>query len=752
VRRNSILTGPLTIFAVALWCGFSDPASAQSTKKPAAAASTGTKKASPTPAKKAPAAAATKTRPAGTKAAAPVKTTAAAKPVAKKSAAKPAAAPAKTAAKAAPKPVAKPVAKKSSAAAATKPVAKSKPAKAPAKPAAPKAGLAKSPAKAKPVAAARGAQEGRSDRTPTPPAKLSRTRSVEKGSGSTVATKARSGGSEVKASLTTASPKPPFSPEDEEDATIGNDGVADDFNLEEVEVQGTGEALGAPVVPAVSAIEKAAQAESPMVFVLGLAGGAGAAALTADPLPSSGRPTVSDHPLPAPPKAPEPVPTSPASAAVPAARAAESIPPLEAPVPAQPDEVTVVAAAVAPSALTEQPPATDRPELPPVAPVTSSPETPAPSPALAVAEPSPEVETLEEPAVAAELAVAEPPPTAADSIPFPAEPSPAADAIAAAPSPAEASPPTGDPIVETAVPAAPAATTAAVPEQSSAPALSDLADLAAGLETLPRVSSRQVQEVSEALQNAVADPEVRRKPKATLTALAQKHLSSLPSGDARVVATSLMQALPDNDVTGETGEDVGEQDVEKNDGHKKADDDLLAARAEAESTRQVAPDRLAPPAARDELAPKRADRSGAAFAVPATAGDLLIAANAQTDFQVEERRVVFSGEVIMKNERFFLTADKLIAYMKENQSGLEFAEAQGNVVVRMVENGRETGSSGLAKTAVFHPETGEIVLKGWPQLRMGNKAHVASAATTEMSLFTDGRMKTSGRNQTMIVP
>ena len=129
-----------------------------------------------------------------------------------------------------------------------------------------------------------------------------------------------------------------------------------------------------------------------------------------------------------------------------------------------------------------------------------------------------------------------------------------------------------------------------------------------------------------------------------------------------------------------------------------------------------------------------------------------IAANAQTDFEVKEKRVFFSGSVIMKNERFYLTADTLVAHLKDKQSGLDFAEAQGNVVVRMVENGRETGSSGLAKTAIFRPETGEIVLKGWPQLRMGNKAHVASAATTEMSLFTDGRMKTSGRNQTMIVP
>jgi lipopolysaccharide export system protein LptA len=163
------------------------------------------------------------------------------------------------------------------------------------------------------------------------------------------------------------------------------------------------------------------------------------------------------------------------------------------------------------------------------------------------------------------------------------------------------------------------------------------------------------------------------------------------------------------------------------------------------------PARLPHPLAADELAPKPPEKKGAAFAVPAAAGDLLIAANSQTDFQVKDRRIVFTGNIVMKNERFYLTADMLVAYMKQNEGGLDFAEARGNVVVRMVSNGQETGSSGLSKTAVFHPNTGEIVLRGWPQVRFGNKAHIASSATTEMSLFTDGRMKTTGRNQTMIV-
>jgi lipopolysaccharide transport protein LptA len=228
----------------------------------------------------------------------------------------------------------------------------------------------------------------------------------------------------------------------------------------------------------------------------------------------------------------------------------------------------------------------------------------------------------------------------------------------------------------------------------------------------------------------------------------------LPSERAEVVRTSLGEAPP-----GPTAE--AEADAEPD----PAVEDAAAPPGETDEREAVGsaapaepapprgrPERLAHPRAPDELAPKPPKKSGAAYSVPKAAGDLLIAANSQTDFQVKDKRIVFTGSVIMKNERFYLTADKLVAYMKENDQGIDFAEAQGNVVVRMVENGQETGSSGLSNRAVFHPQTGEIVLRGWPQIRFGNKAHVASSATTEMSLFTDGRMKTSGRNQTMIVP
>jgi lipopolysaccharide transport protein LptA len=274
-------------------------------------------------------------------------------------------------------------------------------------------------------------------------------------------------------------------------------------------------------------------------------------------------------------------------------------------------------------------------------------------------------------------------------------------------------------------------------------ALSDLAELAGLADSLPALPVPSASVASEA-----AAALVPRKARATVTALAQTALPQLPKGPVREVGASLLQALPDSSESAIAGDPINEPTAGEEPRPTEPSSEVDLPAHETATT----PQRLATPPAPDELAPQRANQSGSAFEVPAAAGDLLIAANSQTDFQMEEKRVVFNGDVIMKNERFYLTADRLVAYMKENQSGLEFAEAQGNVVVRMVENGRETGSSGLAKTAVYNPATGEIILKGWPQLRMGNKAHLASSATTEMSLYTDGRMKTSGRNQTMIVP
>ena len=463
-------------------------------------------------------------------------------------------------------------------------------------------------------------------------------------------------------------------------------------------------------------------AETPMVLVFGMGGGAGAAAWHA---------AVPEAPARAagPPRTPaaEPVPTTTSSAEVPPPRA-----------PTVP----------------EPPPQLPPPASEPVAPDPASGEPVKEGGAMATTPPVAGPELPEAPV-----------PAPAETVP--PEDVSMADSTPAKPMAAATQPPTAPPAIPSETPTeTPTVPSMAVAEADRAvPAdLSDLAALAQSLPALPKPEVREAVVAAVSSWNEGPSDRVR----ATVEAVAEAARPVVSGGDARVIAASLLRALPDS-VDGSVkrsrkGEEGGQK---RSDGTAEG---AAAGRADEAPTMAVAaepeaaavderrppdvsaPARLPVPAAPDELAPQRADWSGSAFDVPAAAGDLLIAANSQTDFEMEKRRVVFSGNVIMKNERFYLTADTLIAYMKEDQAGLKFAEAQGNVVVRMVENGRETGSSGLSKSAVFHPDTGEIVLRGWPQLRMGNKAHVASAATTEMSLFTDGRMKTSGRNQTMIVP
>jgi lipopolysaccharide transport protein LptA len=141
------------------------------------------------------------------------------------------------------------------------------------------------------------------------------------------------------------------------------------------------------------------------------------------------------------------------------------------------------------------------------------------------------------------------------------------------------------------------------------------------------------------------------------------------------------------------------------------------------------------------------------FKLPSGAGKLDITANQQTDFDLTDRRVVFSGSVRVKNERFELTSQRLVVYLKPGSQGLDFAEAQGGVVVKLLpRQPREEGAVAFAETAIYRPKTGDITLRGWPKIQQKHKAHVASTATTEMILSTDGRLRTSGRNTTILTP
>ncbi|MFT5104824.1 MAG: lipopolysaccharide transport protein LptA [Verrucomicrobiales bacterium] len=130
--------------------------------------------------------------------------------------------------------------------------------------------------------------------------------------------------------------------------------------------------------------------------------------------------------------------------------------------------------------------------------------------------------------------------------------------------------------------------------------------------------------------------------------------------------------------------------------------------------------------------------------------EMVISSTSQTDFDLNDSEMAFIGNVQVKSPRFNLRSDKFIVHLKKDNSGMAYGEAIGNVVIEMRENGRPTGYSGLASNAVYHPQDGKIILSGWPKIRQQFKEHVAVNRDTKMVLYTDGRVKTIGRNRTVI--
>ena len=130
--------------------------------------------------------------------------------------------------------------------------------------------------------------------------------------------------------------------------------------------------------------------------------------------------------------------------------------------------------------------------------------------------------------------------------------------------------------------------------------------------------------------------------------------------------------------------------------------------------------------------------------------EMVISSTSQTDFDLNDSEMAFIGNVQVKSPRFNLRSDKFIVHLKSDNSGMAYGEALGNVVIEMRENGRPTGHSGLASKAIYDPGGGKITLSGWPKIRQQFKEHVAVTRDTKMILYTDGRVKTLGRNRTVI--
>ncbi len=135
---------------------------------------------------------------------------------------------------------------------------------------------------------------------------------------------------------------------------------------------------------------------------------------------------------------------------------------------------------------------------------------------------------------------------------------------------------------------------------------------------------------------------------------------------------------------------------------------------------------------------------------PPGLNDFVISATHQTDFDMKSSSITFAGHVMVESSRFHLTCDKFVVHMLPEQKGMEYGEALGNVVIRMMENHEPTGHTGLARRAVYRPDDGEIVLSGWPRIVEETKELVGITADAQMILTTSGSVRTIGRNRTIL--
>jgi lipopolysaccharide transport protein LptA len=135
---------------------------------------------------------------------------------------------------------------------------------------------------------------------------------------------------------------------------------------------------------------------------------------------------------------------------------------------------------------------------------------------------------------------------------------------------------------------------------------------------------------------------------------------------------------------------------------------------------------------------------------PPGLNDFVISATHQTDFDMDSSSITFAGHVVVESSRFHLTCDKFIVHMLPDQKGMEYGEALGNVIIRMMEDHKPTGHTGVARSAIYHPEDGEIILSGWPRIVEETKELVGITADAKMILTTSGSVRTIGRNRTIL--
>lgn len=143
-----------------------------------------------------------------------------------------------------------------------------------------------------------------------------------------------------------------------------------------------------------------------------------------------------------------------------------------------------------------------------------------------------------------------------------------------------------------------------------------------------------------------------------------------------------------------------------------------------------------------------------------------ITASKETSFDEKTRKVVFLGDVVVKDPEFHITCEQLTVFLKKGgnpngsdappssgDGGLDRVIAEGKVIIfqeKSDEKGKITRYVGKASKAEYNSMTGDVTLSGWPQIQQGINNQVATEEGTVMVLNRSGRMKTIGASKTVI--
>lgn len=124
-----------------------------------------------------------------------------------------------------------------------------------------------------------------------------------------------------------------------------------------------------------------------------------------------------------------------------------------------------------------------------------------------------------------------------------------------------------------------------------------------------------------------------------------------------------------------------------------------------------------------------------------------IQSDRQAEYDQDNNRVVFTGKVEMNTRDLRLKTDKLEVFISP-EGTTERIEATGNVTLSAGGGDGQPRQTATAGGATYFPETGEVILHDWPQVREGAKTLTSTDEQTKIHLYPDGAVRLDGPNKT----